>query len=78
MNKLKLDFVTLKQDLNSLEVLLTLKNNLVSIIKSFANNDRPKFIIRALCLGLMYVIMQTHNIPQLWSNSGSSDPRLVI
>ena len=62
---------------NSAEILRALKNNLIAVIKSFAQAQRPRFIQRSLCLGLTYIILQTHNQPDIWS-PGSQDSRSLV
>lgn len=69
-NKLKIDFVTLKyshtgQNMSALEQVMSLKNNLLSAIKSFADQGKKNFILDNLCLGMAYTVFHTHNV---WNN----------
>lgn len=45
--------------------MLSLRNNLVTVIKQFAIAGQQKVVMDNLCLGLTYIIMHTHH---LWAN----------
>lgn len=47
------------------QMVLSLKSNVIMIIKHFANSGQKKFIIQNLCIGLAYIIFHSHRI---WPN----------
>lgn len=42
-----------------------MKNNLVGVIKKFAQSNQQKVILDNLCLSLCYIMMHTHSV---WAN----------
>lgn len=42
------------------QAILSLRNNLVTVIKQFAIAGQQKVVMDNLCLGLTYIIMHTH------------------
>ena len=66
-NKLQIDYVTLCADLNTVQ---SLQQNLILVIKQHCQKQCPDNIMRNLCLGMAYLVFQTHQNNELWSNIG--------
>ena len=44
---------------------MSLKDNLMNVIKSFCALNQKKFIMENLCIGMSYIIFHTHRV---WNN----------
>lgn len=40
----------------------SLKNNLLTVIKTFAANNQKRVVLDNLCIGMSYIILHTHQI----------------